>query len=131
MEAVSRAFYARPGRKGIVLGIIPGQAAHGTCHSLPGYPNPWVELPVFTHLPLRGGQGAEPLSRNHINILTSSVIVALPGRFGTASEVRLALQYKKPLIAYVCHRGQIPDLPPQVPAADDLKKITGFILAHI
>lgn len=48
-----------------------------------------------------GVAGQEALSRNHINILTSDVVVALPGGPGTASEVRLALHYGKPVVLFL------------------------------
>ncbi|MEW5802568.1 MAG: molybdenum cofactor carrier protein [bacterium] len=66
----------------------------------PGYPNEWVEIPIITHLPLSGTQGKRALSRNHINVLTSRIIVALPGGPGTISEIELALEYRKPLLIF-------------------------------
>src|SRR5262245_36181669 len=62
MEAVTRAFVETSSRQGIAIGIIPAQVeplqalerreatsiAYEPHH---GYPNPWVELAIFTHLP--------------------------------------------------------------------------------
>jgi len=99
MEAVSRAFVeARRGR-GICIGIVP---CSETDPSAPkdGYPNRFVELPIYTHLPYSGVRGKEQLSRNHINVLSCNAIVALPGGQGTASEVSLALRYRKPVIVF-------------------------------
>lgn len=62
----------------------------GTVHPPPNYPNPHVELAIATHLPVSGKEGMSASSRNHINILTSDAVVALPGSHGTASEVQLA-----------------------------------------
>jgi predicted Rossmann-fold nucleotide-binding protein len=59
-----------------------------------------VELAIYTHLPLSGEQGTDPLSRNHINVLTPHALVVLPGSAGTASEASLALRYGKPVILY-------------------------------
>lgn len=98
MASVSRAFHETPGREGLVLGILRGGAPPGS--DAPGYPNPWVEIAVRTHLPLSGARGTEPGSRNHINILTSDAVVALPGGEGTASEIRLAGQYGVPVVAW-------------------------------
>ena len=64
----------------------------------PGYPNPWVELAIRTHLDARGDDGSGIRSRNHINILSADVVIALPGSSGTASEVELAIRYGRPLI---------------------------------
>jgi len=38
------------------------------------------------------------LSRNYVNVLTSDVVVALPGSKGTLDEIRLATRFAKPLI---------------------------------
>ena len=61
MSAVSRAFYEVPNRRGVVIGIIPGDAGASSLRGRHGYPNPWVEMPIFTHLPLSGKQGTEPV----------------------------------------------------------------------
>jgi uncharacterized protein (TIGR00725 family) len=131
MEAVSRAFYEVPDRQGLVIGIIPGPDLGPDFAPKAGYPNPWVEIPIYTHLPLSGTRGTEPLSRNHINILTSAVIIALPGSYGTASEVALALKYKRPLVAYLSRRDQIEGLPPAARVEDDLQKVKAFVLSHV
>lgn len=110
MEAVSRAYHGVHWRRGLVVGILPGVFLDGECRPPEGYPNPWVELPIRTHLPLSGRRGTEPLSRNHINVLSSDVIVALPGGPGTASEVALALRYRRPVIAYLGRSGTIDGL---------------------
>lgn len=116
MASVSRAFAEVSKRSGLVIGVLPSREGD---HTAPrGYPNPWVEIVLRTHLPYSGTRGRDPLSRNHINILSSDVIVALPGSAGTSSEVHLALEYGKPLIALLEHRDQIPELPPTVPVAD-------------
>jgi len=99
MEAVSRAFHDTPARKGLVLGVLPG--GEGARAPESRYPNPWVEVVIRTHLPLSGERGREPLSRNHINVLTSDVVVALPGGAGTESEVALAVRYGRPLVVAV------------------------------
>ncbi len=104
MEAVSQSFAEVSGRKGNVIGIIP---ASGSCESPEmrstytspkGYPNAWIDIPIYTHLPLSGVSGKELASRNHIIILSSDVIIAFPGGAGTRSEIQLALEYNKPLL---------------------------------
>ena len=119
MAAVSRAFAEVEDRAGVVLGVLPadgfqrtsgrggraGDAESGDAESEPaqwepppGYPNPWVEVAVRTHLDARGAAGDAASSRNHVNVLSSDVVVALPGGQGTASEVALALRYGRPLV---------------------------------
>ena len=80
---------------------------------------------------MSGGSGTEPMSRNHINVLSSNVLVALPGGAGTASEVSLALRYGRPLIAYLRARDEIPDLPASVRAESALERVKAFVRERI
>ncbi len=125
MEAVSRAFASVPDRAGLVVGIAP--CGDDPAVPLPGYPNPFVELAILTHLPLSGASGTEPLSRNHINVLSSNVLIALPGGYGTSSEVALAVRYRRPVVAFVDARSDIPDLPDTVPVLSALADVQDFV----
>lgn len=135
MEAVSRAFHETRPRRGIVIGIVPGEVdgierierrvagppgaaagRSGADQSGPGpaeyrvragYPNEWVELAIYTHLPDSGAEGTRRSSRNHINVLSADAIVALPGSAGTASEIWLAAAYGIPIIASGDHDPRI------------------------
>ncbi len=126
MAAVSRAFAEVPDRAGRTIGILPSDASGAGPPA--GYPNPWIEIPIQTHLPLRGAEGAEAMSRNHLNVLSADVVVALPGRAGTASEVALALRYGRPLVAHLAHRGEIPGLPEAVALEPRLAGVERFIV---
>lgn len=104
MAAVSRAFAEVEDRTGRVIGVIP---AAGPCDSTParaayshprGYPNAWIDIPIYTHLHQSGVAGKGIASRNSIIILTADIVVALPGGEGTRSEIQLALEYGKPLL---------------------------------
>ena len=133
MSAVSRAFSEVPTRRGLVIGIVPSATGREASRPRRGYPNPWVELSVFTHLPMSGPSGTDPMSRNHINVLSSNVLVALPGGVGTASEVSLALRYGRPVVAYLRARDEIPSLSAEVPVENDLERIKEFVgekIAH-
>jgi hypothetical protein len=55
------------------------------------------------------------------------MIVALPGSAGTASEVALALCYRKPIIAWLRSRNDVPDLPAGVPVARSLDEVKDFV----
>lgn len=131
MEAVCRAFSSVPGRKGLIIGVLPGRGADKQKSSESGYPNAWVEIPIFTHLPLSGSQGMEPMSRNHINILTSDVIIALPGGSGTASEATLALVYRRPIVAWVDSRDMIPGLPDGIQIEHSLENVKTFVYSRL
>jgi uncharacterized protein (TIGR00725 family) len=125
MAAVCRAFQGVPGRRGVAVGILPAGPP-------PGYPNPWVDLAIQTHLPQRGAEGAGERSRNHLNVLSARVVVALPGGPGTATEVELALRYGRPLVAFLGPDGVIDGWPAErLPAvADGLGQVTEFIRRH-
>jgi uncharacterized protein (TIGR00725 family) len=131
MDAVSRAFAETPARRGLVIGIVPSATEEAAWEPRQGYPNPWVEITVFTHLPMSGRSGTDPMSRNHINVLSSNVLVALPGGSGTASEVSLAIRYRRPVIAYLRAREEIPDLPAGVRVEGDLEKVKQFVREKI
>ena len=124
-NAVSRAFVQTPGRRGSVLGILPGLQSSGEAPT--GYPNPWVEIGVRTHLSLSGERGTELESRNHINVLTSDVVIALPGSAGTRSEVDLAVAYDKPVAAFIGEPSDIPGLHPEVPVLSELSELQAFV----
>lgn len=126
MAAVSRAFAAVPNRRGISIGVLPaGPPA--------GYPNPYVDIVIRTHLPKRGNEGADVLSRNHITVLSSAVIVILPGREGTRTELALALHHRKPVIAFLGAEGKIEGtLRMALPAvALTLEEVAAFIRQHL
>lgn len=124
MESVSRAFSAVPGRAGLVIGILPAGDARPV--TPPGYPNPWVELAVRTHLDARGDDGSGIRSRNHINILSSDIVIALPGSAGTASEVELAIRYRRPLIL-LGDTVRAERLPVSVPATGSVAEAVEFV----
>ena len=129
MKSVSRAFAETPDRSGMVIGVIPGQYSDSSDRYTPltGYPNPYVEIPLYTHLPYSGERGKDQLSRNHINVLSSDVIVILPGQSGTAAEAELAVIYNKPAIAWLDSRSQISNLHPPIPVVQDFEQVKEFI----
>ena len=135
MAAVSKSFYETPNRQGLVIGVFPCdeslEESAGGPNPRVGYPNQWVEIPILTHLPLSGERGTEPMSRNHINVLSSDVIVALPGDAGTLSEVRLALRYERPVIAFVESDQEIPGLPNSVPISSSLEGVQTFVMRQL
>ncbi len=98
MTAASRAFAETVNRKGLCLGVAPSR--DDGAEAAEGYPNPWVEVAIRTHLPLSGASGTGPLSRNHINVLSADAVVALPGGAGTWSEIELSLRYRRPLAVF-------------------------------
>jgi uncharacterized protein (TIGR00725 family) len=128
MGAVSQAFQETPGRKGLAVGIVPCRDAASRAQPKQGYPNDWVELPIYTHLHLSGDAGEDALSRNHIVVLSSTVMVALPGGAGTACEVRLARRYGRPVIAFLNDQREIAGDLAGAPVERDLDKVQAFVL---
>jgi len=130
MEAVSRAFTEARRGAGVCIGIIPCSEADPS-RPKDGYPNRFVELPIYTHLPLSGERGQESLSRNHINVLSSAAIIALPGQAGTVSEAGLALRYGKPVIVYSPDGALVKHFPDEAQRAanvDDVRRFLGEFL---
>lgn len=126
MTSVSRAYTRAPRTSGICIGIVPGSPGDPS-RPKPGYPNDFVELPIFTHLPKSGEEGTSPLSRNHINVLSSCVLIALPGGAGTASEVELAVRYGKPVIVYAPDERLVSAFPKSVPRAATIQEVEDFL----
>ena len=125
MAAVGRAFAEVADRDGLLVGVLPSQAGDPECSPPAGYPNRWVELVIRTHLPARGPHGASDYSRNHINVLTSDVVIGLPGGAGTASELALAVRYGRPCVAFLGDPAQMPNLPREVPRVTALNELAG------
>ncbi len=119
MEVASKAFHEVSGRAGLVVGVLPARDIGPG--EPPGYPNPWVELPIRTHLSARGEDGSGFRSRNPVNVLSSDVVVALPGSGGTASEVELAIRFGRPLIL-LGDVERAASLPGSVPATEDVEE---------
>ena len=130
MRAAAEAFVAVPGRRGISIGIIPGEVVGGVYQPRDGYPNPSVELPVYTHLPLRGAQGREAMSRNHLNVLSAQALVVLPGGAGTASEAELAVRYGKPTVLFGPER-EFRRFPESIERMDSLERVCDWLLATV
>ena len=131
MEAVSRAFTEVSPREGLVIGVLPADLPDGAAVPRAGYPNPFVEIAIFTHLPLSGIAGTDPRSRNHINILSSDVVVILPGSEGTQSEMELAVRYAKPVIAYFGDHPVAWMVPDGVPVARTLADVKRFVRSSL
>jgi uncharacterized protein (TIGR00725 family) len=129
MEAVGKAFCQRRdelGSAGLAIGVVPGDiGANGAYATRPGYPNPWVELAIYTHLPRSGAEGKDALSRNHINVLSADAVVALPGGAGTQSEIDLAKQYGVAVIACGQHA------PGGIEHAADIGRVREFLAAQL
>jgi predicted Rossmann-fold nucleotide-binding protein len=65
------------------------------------------EIVIRTHLPYSGKLGLHDLSRNHINALTSDLVVVLPGGPGSLSELQLAWEYDKEIMLYLGKNGTV------------------------
>ena len=127
METVSRAFAEVQPRAGLVVGVLPADLPDGIAVPRAGYPNPFVELAIFTHLPLSGIAGTDPRSRNHINILSSDVVIVLPGGEGTESEMTLAVRYGRPVIAFFGDHMVDWQPPESVPVARTMTEVETFV----
>jgi len=83
MEAASRgAHQSAQWQDGCVVGILPTYDAQSA--------NPWVDIAIPTGL---------HLARNMLVVATADVVIAVSGGSGTLSEMALAWQMGKPVIA--------------------------------
>jgi uncharacterized protein (TIGR00725 family) len=131
MRSVSRAFTRYPRERGICIGIIPCTSEADRRTPKAGYPNEFVELAIRTHLSRSGLQGTDDLSRNHINVLSSAAIVALPGEHGTISEIELAIRYGTPIVAYSVDPHAIARFPEAVPRVHDIREVETFLRSRL
>jgi len=132
MESVSRAFTSSPVRsRGICIGVIPCASISQRAKPKGGYPNPFIELPIYTHLPHSGPEGTDDLSRNHINVLSSCAIVVLPGSAGTVTEAALAITYGKPVIAFSHDPGLLGNLPIEIGRVTDIAGVEKFLREYL
>jgi predicted Rossmann-fold nucleotide-binding protein len=67
------------------------------------------------------------MSRNHINILSSTAIIALPGGPGTISEVCLATQYGRPVIVYHGDAQRLSGVPKEVEQTGQIAVVGAFL----
>ncbi len=79
MEAASQG--ARE-KGGTVIGILPGFSRKDA--------NPYVDISIVTGL----GDG-----RNMLIVQTAQAVIALPGEYGTLSEIALALKIGRPVVS--------------------------------
>lgn len=126
MAAAARGFVAVTPRDGLSVGVLPARSA-GDASAPDGYPNPWIELSVRTHLEQRGPQGAGPRSRNHINVLSADAVVVLPGGPGTASEAALAVRYGQPVIAWLMHPAELAARPTKLQTASTIDGVKRWL----
>lgn len=68
------------GAKGITVGILPGDSKEEA--------NPYIDIPIVTYM----GE-----ARNLVVIRSSDAVIALPGKYGTLSELSFALKLEKPV----------------------------------
>lgn len=130
MASASEAFYNVKDRKGICIGIVPTKPDR-TLGFIPkdNYPNPWVEIAITSPLPTFDGSVTKGLSRNYICVLSSDLLVALPGNKGTKNEIELAIRFQKPLILFTPETEML-DLPPHLPKTFSLEEVQKFIIEY-
>lgn len=101
MRTVSRGFTSVKKREGLSLGCIPmNHQEDGSYSPHNKYPNPYIELPIYTPLGVYDSENPDEITRNHINVLTSDLVIALPGMGGTRNEISLAQKFKKSVLLY-------------------------------
>lgn len=129
MTAVAKSFTAHPGRRGLCIGIIPIENITEV-KKLPHYTNPYIEVPIITHLTQRAAQGtAMPMAHNEVNILSSDMIIGLPGLKGTKAETSKALVLGKPIILFGT-REEFKLFPSDTMVVEGIEAVGKFIARH-
>jgi uncharacterized protein (TIGR00725 family) len=86
---------------GVVIGVLPGRDRTGAS-------------PHLTYAILTGLGDA----RNVVNVLSSDVVIALPGGAGTLSEIMLARKNRRPLVLLGWPEGSLAEL-----SGDDVARV--------
>jgi uncharacterized protein (TIGR00725 family) len=99
MAAAAEGFVGTEGRPGFSIGVVPrypGGPLERPNQDADGrpYPNPFVEIPIYSVLPPRVDDWHNQPARNHVNILSADGIIALPGNVGTRNELEMAMAYR-------------------------------------
>ena len=131
MTAVARAFTSVEPRAGLSIGVIPAADLHDPTTHREGYPNPYVELAINTHLIAKQPAAWDGLTRNHINILSSDAVIALPGSNGTRHEIKMAIDYQRPVATLFRSPDEMGELPKGVRQCADLGDIEDFLADHV
>lgn len=127
MAAVSKAFAETPERAGLCVGVVPAASIADPAETRPGYPNEWIELAIRTHLIAKQPELWDGLTRNHINILSSDAVIALPGSTGTRHEIDMALRYERPVATFHGASKRPTDLPDQVCECRTIDEVEAFL----
>lgn len=132
MLSTARAFAAVRERAGRSIGIVPSET-HPLRGFVPitGYPNPFIDLSILTPLPRKeSGAPDSALNRNYVNVLTSDIVIALPGSKGTLDEIRLATRFHKPLLC-VGPSDAFKDVPSGTRIVSNLDEVFAFIQCQV
>lgn len=127
MTSVAKAFCCTIPRVGLSIGVVPSVPTVGGGYEIKeGYPNPYIEIVINSPLGTFTGETENQIGRNHINIMTSHVVIALPGGKGTRNECRLALQMQKPLILFGPIQ-EFADFNEQIPKTESMDEIKNWL----
>ena len=102
MADASRGFVESAPAGRLAIGVLP--SAKDWTQPKRGYPNPWVQLPIVTHL--AGTNPSAMTSRNPINVLSVSQAIILHGSAGTLAEAKLCCQLERPALVLLDRRRQ-------------------------
>ncbi len=125
MSEVAKGYSQYPDERGVILGIKPVADYKKEVNSRSEFPNPYIDIPIVTHLEQKAKNDSMPYSRNLVNIMTSDVLVVLPGSHGTQNEASLGLLYEKPLVLFGPEEA-FDRFPEDTTFTDDIKEVAGF-----
>ncbi len=127
MTSVAKSFTENSTRKGVCIGIVPIEDAQ-EIKKLPHYTNPYIEIPIITQLSQRViDSAAMPMAHNEVNILSSDLIVGLPGFKGTQAETSKALAFDKPIVLFGNPK-EFVHFPSDIMVAEGIEEVGQFML---
>ncbi len=132
MTSVAQAFTSITPRQGLSIGCLPTERENDLFICRSHYPNPYIEIPIVTPLGINGlpGQPDDAITRNYVNILTSNIVIALPGSIGTKNEVELAVKFSKPVVLFGSETA-FGDFVAAVPRLTALADVQGWVLGQL
>lgn len=129
MTKVAKAFTESEDRPGKCIGIYPVEK-NPDISNKQIYPNPYIEIPIIVPLLPKADHHAMPYSRNLVNVMSSDIVIALPGLHGTKTEVSYAIQIQKPLVLFG-PEGEFQGFPQDPARLREIDEVDRFIRENI
>lgn len=127
MTSVSRSFTRVAGREGFSIACVPTKKTEaGDYIFKDGYPNEYTEVSIVSPLGTFNPKSPDDINRNFINVMSSDLVIALPGRTGTRNEISLCQKFDKPVILHGPAQ-EWADLPGELVREENLDRVLTWL----